>query len=103
LGVKIIRTVGSPAVKLLYDIYHMDSMGEAVVPAIIEHLEDIGHLHVASPNGRGEPLASDALPHGSIVAQVMDAGYRGIWGQEFLVQGNAIEALRRAFKLFDSF
>lgn len=99
-GAAVARSVNSPAVKILYDIYHMHLMGEAVVPAIIDHLDCIGHLHIASPNGRGEPSSLDELPHQQIARQVTDAGYRGMWGHEFHTPGNPSEALARSFRFF---
>lgn len=53
-GVALCRAVGSPAVKLLYDIYHMRIMEGDIIRTIGEHAEYIGHYHTAGNPGRSD-------------------------------------------------
>ncbi len=46
-GVAVCRKVGSPRVKLLYDIYHMQIMEGDVIRTIRENIAHIGHFHTA--------------------------------------------------------
>ena len=43
-GVELVKRVGSPNFKLLYDIYHMQIMEGDVIRTIKENLQYIGHL-----------------------------------------------------------
>src|SRR5436190_24275527 len=53
-GANIIAAVGSPRVKLLYDIYHMQIMEGDVIRTIREHASHIGHFHTGGVPGRHE-------------------------------------------------
>jgi sugar phosphate isomerase/epimerase len=46
--------VGSPRVKLLYDIYHMQIMEGDVIRTIRDNIAHIGHFHTAGNPGRNE-------------------------------------------------
>lgn len=104
-AVEVIRGVGSPRVKILYDLYHMFKMGEDVQREVIAHLDLIGHLHVAGAPRRNFPglAPGQEMDYSGIVRAIHAAGYRGWWGQEFLPDGDALDELRRARQLFDSF
>ena len=99
-GFAVAKAVGSPAVKVLYDIYHMSRMGEDVVADITGNLDLIAHLHTAEMPGRGIPRRQGAIAYGTIVPAVMKAGYHGFWGTEFVVQGDVMTELREAVKTF---
>ena len=53
-GVALCRAVGSPAVKRLYNIYHMQIMEGDIIRTIGEHAEYIGHYHTAGNPGRSD-------------------------------------------------
>jgi len=97
------RAVGSPAVKVLYDIYHMQRMGADVLADILANLDWIAHLHVAGSPRRDFPGDHQEIDYGRLVAAVHRAGYHGFWGQEFVPQGDPFEELERARRLFDSY
>ena len=48
------KAVGSPRVKLLYDIYHMQIMEGDVIRTIRENIQYIGHFHTGGVPGRHE-------------------------------------------------
>lgn len=101
-GFRVVREVASPAVKVLYDIYHMVQMGEDVCADILDNLDIIGHLHVAEVPERTLPLPGGQTDYPSLVGKVMEAGYRGYWGFEFLPGGEAIDELCQAAALFQT-
>ena len=53
-GVEVIKRVGSPRFKLLYDIYHMQIMEGDVIRTIRDNLQHIGHYHTGGVPGRHE-------------------------------------------------
>jgi hydroxypyruvate isomerase len=99
-GFAVAKAVASPAVKVLYDIYHMSRMGEDVIADITGNLDLIAHLHTAEMPKRSIPRKDGTIPYGKIVSAVMKAGYQGFWGTEFVVQGDVVTELREAVKTF---
>ena len=62
--------MGSPRVKLLYDIYHMQIMEGDVIRTIRDNIQYIGHFHTGGVPGRheiddtpGTQLARDRQGH----------------------------------------
>lgn len=55
-GFDIIREVNSPNIKLLFDVYHQLHMGEDVIACIADHLDLIGHFHIAGFPDRDDKL-----------------------------------------------
>jgi hydroxypyruvate isomerase len=72
-GFEIIRKVGNPRVRLLFDIYHQLVMGEDVLAASLPNLPLIGHLHAAGCPGRHE-LQSGIHDYAPIFAALDAAG-----------------------------
>ncbi len=95
--------VSSPAVRVLYDIYHMHRMGEDVRAEVVRHLEYIAHLHVAGSPARNTPDERQAINYAGFVTDVLNAGYGGWWGMEFLPGGDPIAELDAAGALFRSY
>ena len=52
--IDIIKQVGSPRLKLLFDIYHVQIMDGDIIRRIDQNAEYIGHVHTAGNPGRGE-------------------------------------------------
>src|SRR5260221_665318 len=44
-GLEVVKAVGSPRVKILYDIYHAQIMEGDVIRTIKDHIDSIGHFH----------------------------------------------------------
>ncbi len=88
-GVEVVRGVNSPAVKLLYDAYHMFRMGEDVLADLLGNLDIIGHIHLAQSPKRTAPLPGGPLDHAAFIPKVLAAGYQGYLGLEFCPQGDS--------------
>ncbi len=95
-GVQMIEQVNSPAVKLLYDVYHMQIMEGDVIRTIAAQHQHFAHYHVAGNPGRHEPDASQELNYPPIYRAIADAGFRGYVGMEFVPRGEPVAALRDA-------
>lgn len=99
-GFDLARAINSPAVKVLYDIYHLHRMGENVLDQIVSNLDLIAHLHVAGAPKRDFPGADQETDYASLVPQIQQAGYNAYWGMEFVPQGNSLDELEKAATLF---
>ena len=100
-GAEVCRAVGSPRVKLLYDIYHMQVMEGDILGTLRKHSDLIGHYHTAGVPGRHEIDDTQELNYPAIVRAIAATGYTGYLGQEFVPQGEPRSALRAAFELCD--
>jgi len=54
-GAELVDRVGSPNVKILFDIYHVQIMEGNLINSIRENIDRIGHFHVGDVPGRHEP------------------------------------------------
>jgi hydroxypyruvate isomerase len=100
-GVKLIKAVGSPRFKLLYDIYHMQIMEGDVIRTISQNIDFIGHMHTAGVPGRHEIDDSQELCYPAICRAIVKAGYKGFLGQEFVPTHDPLVSLQQAFRLCD--
>ena len=76
-GVDICKRVGSPRIKLLYDIYHMQIMEGDIIRTMGENWDYIGHLHTGGVPGRNELDDTQELQWRTIAKWVADKGYQG--------------------------
>jgi sugar phosphate isomerase/epimerase len=98
----IVREVGSSHVKLLFDIYHVQIMNGDVIARIREYGTDlIGHIHTAGVPGRCELDETQELNYKPIMEALLEIGYEGYVGQEFVPTRNPMEGLREAVAICD--
>lgn len=101
-GAEIVRQVGSPALKLLYDGYHMQLMEGDLSRTIKANFDLIGHIHTAGAPGRRDLDDRQEINWRGIAGLLRHLGY-GRWvGHEFVPRGEPIAALRQAVALFDA-
>src|SRR4051812_9285304 len=100
-GVKLVKQVGSPRFKLLYDIYHMQIMEGDVIRTIKENHEYIGHYHTGGNPGRNEIDETQELNYPAIVKAILDTGYDGYLGQEFIPKrpDHALASLAQGYRI----
>ncbi len=98
-GVKVVEMVGSPRVKLLYDIYHMQIMEGDLIRAIQQHHAHFAHYHTAGNPGRQDLDDTQEINYPPIVRAILETGYDGFLGQEFAPKGDPIAALKAAYDL----
>lgn len=100
-GLDVVQGVGSDRVKILYDIYHAQIMEGDVIRTIKAHHASIGHYHTAGVPGRHELDENQELNYPAICRAVVETGYRGWFGQEFIPTRDAMTSLREAIDLCD--
>ena len=81
-AVDILRTVGRPNVKLLYDLYHSTVMDEDEREVLSLARGLIGHVHIADAPGRHEP-GTGTIDWRRALALLRDSGYDGALGLEY--------------------
>ena len=95
-GAAVVRGVGSPRVKLLYDIYHMQIMEGDVIRTVREHLAEIGHFHTGGVPGRHELDGAQELNYRAVATAIADAGFTGYLAHEFVPTRDPLTSLREA-------
>ena len=90
----LIEGVGSPAVRVLYDLYHMAVMGDDLAATIRHHHEAIAYFHVAGVPGRHEPDAGE-VDFAPAFDAIAETGYSGYIGLEYGPALAPEESLRR--------
>jgi len=79
---ELLKKVGSPNIKMLYDIYHQNMMGDFSLEEIRENIDVIGHFHVADAPGRHEP-GSGSVDYVHIISEINKLPYDGYIGLEY--------------------
>ena len=83
-GVELCKMVGSDRFKLLYDIYHMQIMEGDVIATIKKYHDYISHYHTGGVPGRAEIDETQELYYPAIIKAILETGYDGFVGQEFI-------------------
>lgn len=99
--VKILEQVGSPRLKLLFDIYHVQIMEGDVITRIRQYAEHIAHVHTAGNPGRGELDDKQEINYKPIMEALLEVNYQGYVGQEFIPTRDPLAGLREAVTLCD--
>lgn len=98
---KIVSRVGSPRVKILFDIYHVQIMNGDVIRRLEQYKDLIGHIHTAGNPGRGELDDAQEINYPPIMRKLVEIGYQGYVGQEFIPTRDPLAGLSQAVKLCD--
>ena len=83
-GVKLVEKVGSENFGLLYDIYHMQIMEGDVIATIRKYHQYFMHYHTGGVPGRHEIDETQELYYPAIMRAILETGYTGFVGQEFV-------------------
>ncbi len=98
-GVELVKRVGSPRFKLLYDIYHMQIMEGDVIRTIEDNREHIAHFHTGGVPGRHEIDDSQELNYARIARAIVETGFTGYYAHEFIPRRDPMTSLRQAVEL----
>jgi hydroxypyruvate isomerase len=97
-GFDILDEVASPAVKMLFDIYHHQIMEGNVIDDITKNILKIAHFHVADVPGRHEPGTGE-INYANVFRAIAASGYQGFVGLEYKPSRSAEETLRAVLKM----
>jgi len=98
---EIINGVGSSRLGLLFDIYHVQIMHGDIIRRIHQCGEAINHVHTAGNPGRGELNNDQEINYPPCMKALLDIGYTGYVGQEFIPTGDPLVGLTNAVELCD--
>jgi hydroxypyruvate isomerase len=98
----VCKAIGSPRMKILFDIYHVQIMQGDLIVRIRQFKDLIAHYHTAGVPGRKELDDTQEINYPAIMKAIVETGYTGFVGQEFIpTQADKIAALAHAAKVCD--
>jgi hydroxypyruvate isomerase len=100
-GVDVCKKVGSERLKVLYDIYHAQIMEGDIIRTIQDYHEYIGHYHTGGNPGRNEIDETQELYYPAIMRAIVETGYKGYVGQEFVPTRDPLTSLAEAVRICD--
>ena len=95
---EICNEVGSPYVKVLYDIYHQQISEGNIIPTIRKYFDLIGHFHVADVPGRHEPGTGE-INYRNVFAAIAQLGYDKYVGLEYSPTIDTAETINKVIEL----
>jgi len=98
---EIVKQVGSPRMKLLFDIFHVQIMDGDLIARIREHQDYIGHYHTAGNPGRHELDDTQEINYRPVMKAIAETGFAGYIGHEFMPTRDPLAGLREAVALCD--
>jgi len=101
MAVEVCKRVGSERMKVLFDIYHVQIMEGDIIARIKQFHPYIGHYHTAGVPGRNELDETQEINYVPIMKAIVETGYKGYVGQEFIPTRDKALALNEAVKLCD--
>jgi hydroxypyruvate isomerase len=103
-GVEVMKRVGSPRVKLLYDIYHLQIMEGDICRTIQDNFQYLGHFHTGGNPGRHEIDDTQELNYRFVAKTIAALGFSGYVAHEYSpAQGrDAIQSLKQAMEIMDA-
>lgn len=100
--VDLVKKVGSPNLKLLFDVYHVSIMNGDIIRRLRQHADVIGHIHTAGNPGRGELDDTQEIDYPAVMRALSSVGYHDFVAHEFLpTWDDPILALRHAAMVCD--
>lgn len=93
MAAELTRMVGSPMVKVLYDVYHMQLNEGSLCDNIRAYGDQFGHVHVADAPGRHEPGTGE-INYRGVFACLEQVGYQGLIGFEFVPKTSTADAVK---------
>jgi len=100
-SIEIIKQVGSERVKILFDIYHVQIMHGDIITRIKQDHPWVAHYHTAGVPGRNEIDESQEIHYAPIMKAILETGYQGFVGQEFIPLRDKVASLSQAVRICD--
>lgn len=101
LGLDLVEAVGSPNLRLLYDVWHSAVMGEDIAEVLNGRIGLVAHVQVADMDDRNEP-GTGTVDWAHVMGTLESLGYKGSIGMEFfptLPMDQSLELTRKTLAL----
>jgi hydroxypyruvate isomerase len=79
----IVRVIGSPNLKILYDIWHMQQMEGNMAHYLTQYIDVLGYVHIGDAPERHEPGTGE-INFDKIKRTLKSMGYEGVFGFELV-------------------
>lgn len=93
MAAEMTRLIGSPMLKVLYDVYHMQLNEGSLCDTIRAYADQLGHIHVADAPGRHEPGTGE-INYANVFACLEAVGYTGRIGFELMPKTDTATAVK---------
>jgi hydroxypyruvate isomerase len=100
-AVDVCKQVGSERLKVLFDIYHVQIMEGDLITRLKEFHPYIGHYHTAGVPGRNELHERQEINYAAVMEAIVETGFDGYVGQEFIPIGDKVASLNAAVRICD--
>ena len=97
--VRLISEVGSPRIKMLLDVYHVQMEQGNVIETIRQYRDYLGYIHIADVPGRHEPGTGE-INYPQIAQTLRDVSYSGTIGLECWPDGDLSQAMQAFREVF---
>jgi hydroxypyruvate isomerase len=98
-GLKLVKEVDNPNVRLLFDIYHEQVQNGDVIRTLTEAAPHVAVFHVADNPGRHDPGTGE-LNYAAIYKAIAKSGFGGYLCMEYLPLGDQVASLTKAVEGF---
>lgn len=98
MAAEMTRLIGSPMLKVLYDVYHMQLNEGSLCDNIRAYADQLGHIHIADAPGRHEPGTGE-INYPNVIACLEENGYTGLAGFELMPETTTQKAVEAIMKL----
>ena len=88
----MVREAGSPFLKILFDLYHVQIMEGNLIETLRANIGAIGHFHVGDVPGRHEPGTGE-INYRNMFKAIRESGYREFVGVEYVPSKDALATL----------
>jgi len=92
---EIVKAVGSPNVRVLYDLYHEQRSQGNLIEKLEKNIDSVGLIHIADVPGRHEPGTGE-MNYDNIFRTLGRLGYKGTIAMEFYPTTAPLSTLRTA-------
>ena len=93
MAAEVVRLIGSPMLKILYDVYHMQINEGNLCWNIRQYADTLGHIHIADVPGRHEPGTGE-INYAQVLSCLDETGYAGIVGCELFPETDTKAAVK---------
>jgi len=100
-AVDICKKTGSPNIKVLYDIYHMQIMEGDLIRTIKDNIQYIGHFHTGGNPGRNEIDDTQEINYKAVMQVIAESKYSGWVAHEFIPKRDPLTSLKQAVEICD--